>query len=154
MPSAIAPLFQQSRDVYPDGGYLEIHSKVGSMIDWYNIQVRPPASVRATAPFLTTLQYYSQYNNYSTCETIFSQSDNAFPETSIFQIHNNGVELNKLVMGKLGSPADGGTGYIDPAVLGEVRGAPRRRLRALMTMRAAVHETRGRHGLDGRHHGL
>lgn len=45
-------------------------------------------------------------------------SGGAFPGSSVFEIAANGVDLNKLVIGKPGAAADATNGFIDPATLG------------------------------------
>ncbi|KAI0629142.1 glycoside hydrolase [Trametes polyzona] len=81
------------------GAYLTINKNVGSMIDWYNIQ------------------FYNQ-GLYTDCNGLLNAAGGAFPGSSLFEIAANGVELNKLVIGKPGSAADATNGFIDPATLG------------------------------------
>ncbi|KAI8974525.1 glycoside hydrolase [Trametes punicea] len=81
------------------GAYLTINKNVGSLIDWYNIQ------------------FYNQ-GLYTDCDGLLNTSGGAFPGSSLFEIANNGVDLNKLVIGKPGSAADATNGFIDPATLG------------------------------------
>ncbi|KAH9856027.1 glycoside hydrolase [Lenzites betulinus] len=81
------------------GAYLTIHKNVGSMIDWYNIQ------------------FYNQ-GLYADCDGLLNTSGGAFPGSSLFEIAANGVDLNKLVIGKPGGVSDANDGFIDPATLG------------------------------------
>ncbi|KAI0827878.1 chitinase [Trametes gibbosa] len=81
------------------GAYLTIHKNVGSMIDWYNIQ------------------FYNQ-GLYTDCEGLLNASGGPFPGSSLFEIAANGVDLNKLVIGKPGGSADATNGFVDPTTLG------------------------------------
>ncbi|KAI8974523.1 glycoside hydrolase [Trametes punicea] len=81
------------------GAYLTINKNVGSLIDWYNIQ------------------FYNQ-GLYTDCNGLLNTSGGVFPGSSLFEIANNGVSLNKLVIGKPGSAADATNGFIDPVTLG------------------------------------
>ena len=101
--TAVAPWFEKG---YQGGGYLEVDSQVGSLIDWYNIQ------------------FYNQ-KNFNTgavlfvdCDGLLNKADQAFPGSSLFEIAQNGFELNKLVIGKPGSTADAGNGFMGPKTLG------------------------------------
>ncbi|RDX48223.1 glycoside hydrolase [Lentinus brumalis] len=81
------------------GAYLTVNKNVGQLIDWYNIQ------------------FYNQ-GLYTDCEGLLNTSGGAFPGSSVFEIAANGVDLNKLVIGKPGTAADATNGFIDPATLG------------------------------------
>ncbi|GJJ10262.1 hypothetical protein Clacol_004488 [Clathrus columnatus] len=72
------------------GPYLMLDQKVGSQIDWYNIQ------------------FYSQGTEYTTCDSLVTQSGGVFPNTSIKEIMAAGVPQQKLVIGKPGKPSDVG----------------------------------------------
>lgn len=37
----VAPWFTDDTTLYPGGGYLHVNAEVGSLISWYNVQVRP-----------------------------------------------------------------------------------------------------------------
>ena len=68
------------------------------------------------------LQYNIQFYNqgpteYTDCEGLLNTSGGTFPGSSVFEIAANGVDLNKLVIGKPG-PGDATTGIMDPALLG------------------------------------
>jgi len=92
----VAPWFSPGK--YGGGGYLKVHEKVGSLIDWYNVQ------------------FYNQ-NEYTSCSDLLTKSSSAWPESSVFQIAANGVSLNKLVIGKPGSSGDASNGYMSPVTL-------------------------------------
>lgn len=68
----------------PDGAYATVHKTAGDDIDFYNIQ------------------YYNQgAGSYANCETIVTNSTGAgFPGTSLRELHEAGVPLHKLVLGK------------------------------------------------------
>ncbi|KAI9334380.1 glycoside hydrolase superfamily [Obelidium mucronatum] len=78
-----APLFMESKALFPGGGYLTIDKAVGNDIDWHNIQ------------------FYNQGNEgYDSCVTLFTQSTPNTPKTSVFEIASKGIHLSKLVVGK------------------------------------------------------
>jgi chitinase len=84
------------------GRYLAVNKAVGSLIDWYNVQ------------------FYNQgASAYTSCETIFTKSGGAWPETSVFEMNKNGVPLSKIVVGKPAGPSDATNGYVAPASLGK-----------------------------------
>lgn len=109
-----------ARNVYPDAlishapqapyfspvqayGYLEVNDKVGDLIDNYNIQ------------------FYNQMAAaYDTYEDLFIFSDPFYqPETAISEIYENGVPLDKIVVGKPVTENDlYNTGYVPPELLG------------------------------------
>ncbi|KAJ3558300.1 hypothetical protein NP233_g11533 [Leucocoprinus birnbaumii] len=94
----VAPWFSPNK--WGGGGYLKIHQSVGSMIDWYNVQ------------------FYNQgVNEYTTCDNLLTTSSNTWPQSSLFQISNNGVPLNKLVIGKPATSGDAGSGFISTSIL-------------------------------------
>ncbi|EIM90755.1 glycoside hydrolase [Stereum hirsutum FP-91666 SS1] len=94
----LAPWF--APNVWGGGGYLKVHSSVGSLIDWYNVQ------------------FYNQgVSEYTTCSGLLTTSSSTWPETALFQIVANGVESDKLVIGKPATTADASNGYIDPSTL-------------------------------------
>jgi len=96
----VAPWF--STEGYGGGAYLTVNKNVGSMIDWYNIQ------------------FYNQGNDaYNTCNNLLTTSTSDFPKTSIFEIAQSGVSLNKLVIGKPCKQSDADNGFMDPTTLGE-----------------------------------
>ncbi|NES64528.1 MAG: hypothetical protein F6K24_04295 [Okeania sp. SIO2D1] len=85
-------------------GYLELNEKAGDLIDSYNIQ------------------FYNQGNTaYDTYEQLFLDSGTDAPETAVQQIHENGVPLEKIVIGKPISEGDVyNTGYIDAEDIAEL----------------------------------
>ncbi|KAI0749845.1 glycoside hydrolase superfamily [Daedaleopsis nitida] len=86
--------------LFAAGAYLTVNKNVGSMIDWYNIQ------------------FYNQGDAlYTDCEGLLNTSGGTFPGSSVFEIAANGVDLNKLVIGKP-APGDATNGIMDPALLG------------------------------------
>ncbi|KAJ6455602.1 glycoside hydrolase family 18 protein, partial [Mycena vitilis] len=94
----VAPWFTPNR--WPGNGYLGVHAAVGDLIDWYNIQ------------------FYNQgVTEYVDCAGLLTQSSSAWPQSSVFEIAANGVDLNKLVIGKPATTADANNGYMDPATL-------------------------------------
>jgi chitinase len=98
----IGPIGSSNTWAGPLGGYASVNDKVGSMIDFYNIQ------------------FYNQGEScYTTYNSLFVNSCPSFPETSISQIFNSGFPLNKLIVGKPMLPSDASNGYIDPTILGQ-----------------------------------
>ncbi|KAI0073512.1 glycoside hydrolase family 18 protein [Panus rudis PR-1116 ss-1] len=94
----VAPWFSPNK--WGGGGYLKIHSQVGSLIDWYNVQ------------------FYNQGSTeYTTCDNLLTTSSSTWPQSALFQISANGVPLNKLVIGKPATSGDASNGYIAPATL-------------------------------------
>ncbi|KAI0065523.1 glycoside hydrolase [Artomyces pyxidatus] len=94
----VAPWFQAN--AWSGGGYLAIDQAVGSLIDWYNVQ------------------FYNQGSTeYTTCTGLLTQSGGSYPGSSVFEIANNGVELNKIVIGKPGNSGDADSGYMSPSSL-------------------------------------
>ncbi|KAJ7917338.1 glycoside hydrolase superfamily, partial [Mycena leptocephala] len=81
---------------FPSGGYRKIDQSVGSMIDWYNVQVIISA------------------DTYLDCTTLVQETPD---QTSALQINSEAkVPLNKIIIGKPLSPGDGGT-YTDISTL-------------------------------------
>ncbi|KAF9466092.1 glycoside hydrolase [Collybia nuda] len=94
----VAPWFTPSR--YSGGGYLKVHSTVGSLIDWYNVQ------------------FYNQgASEYTTCANLLTTSSNTWPQTALFQIAANGVPLSKLVIGKPATASDASNGFMSTSTL-------------------------------------
>ncbi|KAF5361886.1 hypothetical protein D9756_002352 [Leucocoprinus leucothites] len=94
----VAPWFSPNK--WGGGGYLKVHQSVGNLIDWYNVQ------------------FYNQgVSEYTTCDNLLNTSSNTWPQSALFQIGNNGVPLNKLVIGKPGTSGDAGSGFMSTSVL-------------------------------------
>ncbi|KAG1752140.1 glycoside hydrolase family 18 protein [Suillus lakei] len=88
---------------YASGAYLTVHQKVGSLIDWYNIQV-------------SILEGTSEY---TTCSGLLTTSSSMQPNTALFQIAAAGIPLDKLVIGKPATDVDASNGYMDPPMLAQ-----------------------------------
>ena len=70
----------------------------------------------------TLSQYNVQFYNqglYGDCTSLLTKSGGAFPGSSLFEIPKHGIPLNKLVIGKPATAADGTNGYMSPAALGQ-----------------------------------
>lgn len=94
----VAPWF--NTQMYPEG-YAKIHSQVGDLIDWYNVQ------------------FYNQGNTYDSCDNLIWNAGNDFPLTSVFEINKYaGVPLDKIVVGKPAIESDADNGFVRPSVLG------------------------------------
>ncbi|KIJ62462.1 carbohydrate-binding module family 5 protein [Hydnomerulius pinastri MD-312] len=94
----VAPWF--SPNMWGGGGYLWVDSEVGTMIDWYN------------------LQFYNQgTTEYTTCEGLLYNSSSAWPESALFQIADNGISMDKLVIGKPATTSDANNGYMNTTYL-------------------------------------
>jgi chitinase len=78
---------------------MTVHSDVGHLIDFYNIQ------------------YYNQGNNpFESFEEIFLESTPNSPETSVKELLDKDIPIEMLVVGKPGSPEDVySTGYVEPS---------------------------------------
>ncbi|EIN05993.1 glycoside hydrolase [Punctularia strigosozonata HHB-11173 SS5] len=94
----VAPWF--SPDAYNGKAYLEVDKSVGSLIDWYNVQ------------------FYNQGSTeYTDCDGLLTRSSTQWANTSVFEIANTGVPLNKLVIGKPAQVGDASNGYMDADTL-------------------------------------
>ncbi|KAF8347883.1 glycoside hydrolase [Amanita rubescens] len=94
----LAPWFEPNG--WGGGGYLKVHSIVGSMIDWYNVQ------------------FYNQgFTEYITCPSLLSASSETWPNTAVFQIAASGVPMSKIVIGKPAILTDASNGYMDPVIM-------------------------------------
>ncbi|OBZ74604.1 hypothetical protein A0H81_05468 [Grifola frondosa] len=76
--------------------YHTVDANVGSMIDW-------------------VCQGATEYTD---CNGLLTTSGGQFPNSSIFEIASQNIPLSRLVIGKLGTTADGYTGFMDPQTLG------------------------------------
>ncbi|KAF8588809.1 glycoside hydrolase family 18 protein [Ramaria rubella] len=96
--SPVAPWF--SPGTFRGGAYLKVHQTIGEIIDWYNVQ------------------FYNQgTSEYTTCDGLLTESSSLWPQSALFQISANGVDLNKLVIGKPAFPGDANNGYMQPTLL-------------------------------------
>jgi len=78
-----APYFVNNTNIYPKGAYLAVHRDAGKDIDWYNVQ------------------FYNQGDSsYDTCDKLLYKAGGGFDGTALFEIVNNGVDAQKLVIGK------------------------------------------------------
>ncbi|KAF8159456.1 glycoside hydrolase [Crassisporium funariophilum] len=94
----VAPWFSPNK--WGGGGYLKVHSSVGSLIDWYNVQ------------------FYNQgASEYTTCNNLLTTSSSTWPQTALFQIAANGVPLSKLVIGKPATSGDASSGFMSTSTL-------------------------------------
>ncbi|KAG6833011.1 hypothetical protein H0H87_012597 [Tephrocybe sp. NHM501043] len=94
----VAPWFSPS--IWPGGGYLKVHSSVGSLIDWYNVQ------------------FYNQgTSEYTTCNGLLTASSGTWPESAVFQIVANGVPRSKIVIGKPATASEASNGFMDTSTL-------------------------------------
>jgi chitinase len=96
-----APYFCAER--YKHGAYVNVHKQVGHLIDFYNVQ------------------FYNQGNNtYDSYQKLFVESGGHFPGTSVKEISQRGIPLDKIVVGKPVTTGDAtNTGYMDKHALGE-----------------------------------
>ncbi|KAK0202175.1 hypothetical protein DFS33DRAFT_1386465 [Desarmillaria ectypa] len=82
------------------GSYTKINQKVGDLIDWYNIH------------------FYNQGSTeYAHCDGLLAASSSTWPETALFEIANNGIDLSKLVTGKPVASNDATNGYMNTSML-------------------------------------
>ncbi|KAI0311744.1 glycoside hydrolase family 18 protein [Amylostereum chailletii] len=95
-----APVAPWYSDAWSGGGYLAIDQAVGDLIDWYNVQ------------------FYNQgTDEYTTCDNLLNTSRGTFPGSALFEIAANGVDQDKLVIGKPATSGDASNGFIDPSTL-------------------------------------
>ncbi|KAL5483523.1 hypothetical protein ACEPAI_8755 [Sanghuangporus weigelae] len=118
----VAPWFSPNR--FGGGAYLTVNENVGDLIDWYNVQVN--TYLFSDCEFIILIvcrssgivKFYNQgTNEYTTCAGLLTSSSSTWPESALFQIAANGVDLNKLVIGKPATSADASNGFIDPSTL-------------------------------------
>jgi len=96
----VAPWFSPNK--FGGGAYLTVHSTVGNLIDWYNVQ------------------FYNQgTNEYTTCNGLLTTSSNTWPRSALFQIAASGVPLSKLVIGKPATAGDASNGFIPTSTLAQ-----------------------------------
>ncbi|KAJ3504218.1 hypothetical protein NLJ89_g8052 [Agrocybe chaxingu] len=120
-----APVAPFSPSKYGGGGYLKVHSSVGSLIDWYHVQVwgsmitaRLPPSLILLLSLPSITQFYNQgASEYTTCTNLLTTSSSTWPQTAVFQIASNGVPLSKIVIGKPATAGDASNGYMSTSTL-------------------------------------
>lgn len=99
----VAPWFTTNTTRYPQGAYRTVQSRVGNLIDFYNVQ------------------FYNQGSDYSTCPSLLTRSaSGTFHNTSLFEIadpKNAGVDLDKLVIGKPTVAGDATNGFLNLTTL-------------------------------------
>lgn len=95
-----APYFSTTQ--YRGGGYITVNNQVGSTIDFYNIQ------------------FYNQGGTtYDSYDTLFRKSNGWSTGTSVKQIIDSGVPMNKVVVGKPATQNDASnTGTVSTIDLG------------------------------------
>ncbi|RDB20822.1 Basic endochitinase [Hypsizygus marmoreus] len=94
----VAPWFSPNK--FGGGAYLQVHSAVGSLIDWYNVQ------------------FYNQGSNeYTSCAGLLTTSSNTWPRSALFQIAASGIPLSKLVIGKPATSGDASNGFMSTSTL-------------------------------------
>jgi len=94
----VAPWFSPNK--FGGGAYLQVHSTVGSLIDWYNVQ------------------FYNQGSSeYTTCAGLLTTSSNTWPGSALFQIAASGIPLSKLVIGKPATTGDASNGFMSTSTL-------------------------------------
>ncbi|KAG2075692.1 glycoside hydrolase family 18 protein [Suillus decipiens] len=91
----VAPWFSTQ---YTSGAYLTVNMNVGSLIDWF---------------------YNQGTTEYTTCTGLLTESSMTWPNTSLFQIAEAGVSLDKLVIGKPATTADATNGYMNTTLLAQ-----------------------------------
>ena len=90
---------------------------MGALIDWYNVQFYnrkfPQSSCLQCHPHLLIL-VESPVPGYETCDSLINSGSGS----AVLEIAASGVDMNKIVIGKPGSPQDvTNGGYVDPAAL-------------------------------------
>lgn len=104
--------------------HLLIDEKVGSLIDFYTVQVRALFFALISSlglQFVYFIQFYDQgVIEYTTCDSLLTTSSaGTWPNTALFQIIASGVAVDKLVFENpaTSSTGDANSGYIDPNTL-------------------------------------
>jgi len=96
----VAPWFSPNK--FGGGAYLTVHSTVGNLIDWYNVQ------------------FYNQgTSEYTTCIGLLTASSNNWPRSALFQISASGVPSSKLVIGKPATASDASNGFMITSTLAQ-----------------------------------
>ncbi|OCH87393.1 glycoside hydrolase family 18 protein [Obba rivulosa] len=94
----VAPWF--SPNIWTNGGYLQVNSEVGSLIDWFSSHSITEGT-----------------SEYTTCSGLLTSSSSTWPNSALFQISASGVTLDKLVIGKPANTGDASTGFIAASTL-------------------------------------
>ncbi|CDZ97380.1 Polyadenylation factor I complex, subunit, Yth1 (CPSF subunit) [Phaffia rhodozyma] len=90
----VAPWFT-SASTYADGGYRGVYSSAGSGIDFFNVQ------------------FYNQGSSeYTDCQGLLYTSSSTYPGSSLFEIANQGIPIEKLLIGKPSTSAQASNGYM------------------------------------------
>ncbi|KAI0725387.1 glycoside hydrolase superfamily [Fomitopsis betulina] len=113
----VAPWFSPS--IWTNGGYLQVNTEVGDLIDWVSLHNENLKLFKAN---LNSAQYNVQFYNqgtseYTTCSGLLDTSSSTWPESALFQIVANGVSEDKLVIGKPATTGDASSGYMSPSTL-------------------------------------
>lgn len=112
---AVAPWFSAAR--YKTGAYSAVNKAVGDLIDWYNIQFYNRTSYIVPPLPVSHSMYAEGSSEYTTCDNLLLFSSNQWPNTAVFQLAENGVELHKIVIGKPATGADAVNGFMDTTTL-------------------------------------
>jgi len=106
MPKCTADNQKNCTWVGPSGGMTAVYKEVGDDIDYF------------------FAQFYNQGSCYTTETGLFTESGPScttsgayYPYTSVKEIADGGVPLNKIVVGKPVDARSAGSGYVDPATL-------------------------------------
>lgn len=67
-------------------------------------------------PYHYDVPHKTEGSEYTTCDGLINNSGGQFPRSSLFEIADAGFPLDKLVVGKPGTPDDA-SGFIEPSVL-------------------------------------
>lgn len=95
-----------------------MHSEVGDLIDWYNIQFYNRKSANYCLPLPPLISCALEgATEYVTPEGLLTASSSTWPNTAVFQIHASGVPLHKIVIGKPATSGDAASGYMDTDTL-------------------------------------
>ncbi|KAF8521728.1 glycoside hydrolase family 18 protein [Hysterangium stoloniferum] len=94
----VAPWFSPGK--FGGGAYLTVNRNVGSLIDWYNVQVINKGTTE-----------------YTTCSGLLTTSSSVWPQSAVFQIAASGIPLNKIVIGKPAIASDASNGFVSTTTL-------------------------------------
>ncbi|EEB90369.1 hypothetical protein MPER_11432, partial [Moniliophthora perniciosa FA553] len=107
----VAPWF--SPEKFGGEAYLAIDSAVGDLIDWYNVQVKCDQQILSTQMTECT----EGTMEYTTCNGLLIESFSTWPHSSLFEIADSGVPLDKLVIGKPATQGDAANGFMSTSLL-------------------------------------